>query len=126
MNWKTYHYTRTEVGGPWFSCVDCPPTAPPEFKIEKPMRPDIAARCTYIMRGHIVNGSYTSFTGLQATQWDGIYTGDLLLPVGKSFVIAQLNGQKLTINVAEKIKVYPRARKKVVEAFLKTKPSTAI
>jgi hypothetical protein len=87
------------------------------------MRPDIAARCTYILRGHVVGGSYnTLFTGLQATQWDGIFTGDLLLPVGKSFVVAELNGQNLTLNIAEKFKVFPRSRKKVVETLLNTKP----
>lgn len=122
MNWKSYHYTRVEPGAPWFRCSDCPPTAPPEVKIERPIRPDIAARCAYILRGHIVGGAYTSFTGLQSTQWDGIFTGDLLLPVGKSFVVAELTGQRLTLNVAEKIRVYPRARKKIVETFLKTKP----
>ena len=122
MNFKTYHYTRTEPGAPWFSCTDCGPSAPREFKIERPIRQDIAQRCSYIMRGHVVNGQYTSFTGLQATQWTGIYTGDLLLKCGKSFVIAQLNDQNLTLNIAEKIKVYPRSRKKVVQDFLNKKP----
>ena len=122
MNFKTYHYHRTENGGPWFTCRECGSSAPPEFKIEKPIRVDIAARCSYIMRGHIVNGKYTSFTGLQKTSWDGIFTGDLLLPVyGKSFVIAEINANNLTLNIAAHFKVFPRSRHKVVEAFLNNK-----
>ena len=121
MNFKTYHYTRTETGGPWFSCPDSGVMAP-ELKLERPIRPDIAQRCSYIMRGHVRGGSYTSFTGLQATQWDGVFTGDLILPLGKSFVIAELNAEKLTLYVAEKFRVFPRSRNKVVASFLNQKP----
>lgn len=121
MNFKTYHYMRTEIGGPWFTSTDGGPTA--KLKIERPIRPDIAQRCDYIMRGNVVGGHYTSFTGLQRTQWERIFTGDLLLPVGKSFVIAELNGEVLTLHIAEKFRVYPRARNKVVGTFLNKKPS---
>ena len=122
MNFKTYHYKRTEIGGPWFTSTDGGALLPPEMKLERPIRPDIAERCTYILRGHVRGGSYTSFTGLQATQWDQVFTGDLLLPVGKSFVIAELNGESLTLHVAEKFRVFPRARNKVVRSFLNQKP----
>ena len=121
MNFKTYHYTRTEIGGPWFTSTDGG-ALPHEMKLERPIRPDIAQRCTYILRGHVRGGSYTSFTGLQATQWDHVFTGDLLLPVGKSFVIAELNGESLTLHVAEKFKVFPRSRNNVVRSFLNQKP----
>lgn len=121
MNFKTYHYTRTAAGGPWFTSTDFGPIEH-EVKIERPIRPDFANRCSYILRGHVRDGNYTMFTGLQATQWNGVYTGDLLLPQGKSFVIAELNAEKLVLHIAEKIKIYPRSRTKVVEEFLSKKP----
>ncbi len=122
MNFKTYHYTRTETGSPWFCCNGHGAVAPPELKLERPIRPDIAKRCSYILRGHIRGGSYVSFTGLQSTQWGGIFTGDLLLPMGKSFIIAEIGAEKLTLHVAEKIRVFPRSRNKVVATFLNQKP----
>ncbi|MFN7494988.1 MAG: hypothetical protein ACK5RG_18870 [Cyclobacteriaceae bacterium] len=120
MNFKSYHYTRTMSGAPWYCCPDA---ILPEVKIERPIRLDIAARCKFIMRGRrIVGGHFVSFTGLQSTQWEGIYTGDLLLPNGKSFIVAQFYLNTLELYVAENYKVFPRSREKVVEALLKTKP----
>lgn len=119
MNFKSYHYTRTEPGGPWFTC---PGGLIPEIKIERPIRVDIASRCSYIMRGKIIGGHYNSFTGLQSTEWDGIFTGDLLLPIGKSFIVAQFHSDFLELHIAENFKVFPRSRKRVVQEVLKIKP----
>lgn len=122
MNFKTYHYTRTEPGGPWFSC---PSSTLPELKLEKPIRVDIAARCEYILRGRVIDGHYVGFTGLLKTKWENTYCGDLLLPLGKSFCVVQLKPDSLTIGIAEKIRVFPRSRDRVVREYL-TKKSFAI
>ena len=121
MNWKTYHYTRSEPGGPWFSC---PTSSMPELKIERPIRPDIAARCAYVLRGRVVGGHFNGFTGLIPTQWENTFWGDLLLPAGKSFCVVKLKADSLELGIAEKIRVYPRSRAKVVAEYL-TKKSPA-
>lgn len=123
MNFTSYQFHRIEPGSPWFKCSNCPDNAPNELRIERPIRPDLAKRCVYVMRGHVVDGAYTSFTGLQPTNFAGVFTGDLLLRnYGKSFLIAELDAEHLTVHIAERIRVYPRSRKKVVETFLKQKP----
>jgi len=119
MNFRIYHYTRIQPGGPWFTCQGA---TLPELKIERPIRTDIASRCAFILRGHIVDGSYTVFTGLLRTKWDQIFTGDLILPAGKSFVIATMDGENLTLAVAENFRVFPRSRVKGVTDYLKQNP----